>query len=252
MVANIAKETFGLNKTEFTSKISKIIANHRANSKLIGEPAEFVLRACRLTDSWQKSASDPDCVVYLRYLDLAGGRRVKMLSLERGGTRQPVPKAKLLDTLYPAKKTAVTATTEQKHFNEVKKAMRRAVDDQLREFRLNHSLPALCHLSGRHIRPGHRTDVDHVGQCFAELSDSFFANKFLKFSDVFLVGPPTAKRFKDSELWHDWIEYHREHARFALVHSSANRSKGSDGYATPPELIGSFAKQDPEDLSLDF
>lgn len=252
MVANIAKETFGLNKTEFTQKISKIITNHRANSKLIGEPAEFVLRACRLTESWQKSARDPECVVYLRYLDLAGGRRVKMLSLERGGSKQPVPKAKLVDTLYPPKKTAVTATVEQKHFNLVKQAMRRAVDDQLREFRLNHSLPALCHLTGRHIRPGTRTDVDHVGRCFAELSDSFVAEKFLKFSDIVLVGPPTAKRFKDPVLWLDWIEYHREHARFALVYASANRAKGSDGYATPPELLGSFKAESPEDLSLDF
>ena len=36
--------TFGLNKSEFSKKFSNIIKNFRANSKLIGEPKEFILR----------------------------------------------------------------------------------------------------------------------------------------------------------------------------------------------------------------
>jgi hypothetical protein len=252
MVASIAKETFGLNKKDFSEKISKIINNHRANSKLIGEPAQFVLRACRLTESWQKNASDPECMVYLRFLDLAGGRRVKMLMLEKGGCKQPVPKAKLIDTLYPPRKTASTASIEQKHFNLVKQAMRRAVDHQLKAFRDAQELPKFCPLTGKHIRQGVRTDVDHVGKSFAELSDSFLLQKNLFSSEIILVGPPTAKRFKDSELWDEWISFHEAHAEFALVHASANRAKGSNGYVTPSELYGSFKAKDPEDLSLDF
>jgi hypothetical protein len=48
------------------------------------------------------------------------------------------------------------------------------------------------------------------------------------------------------------VSYHLEHARFSLVCASDNRSKGASGYQTPEELIGSFAKESPEDLALDF
>jgi hypothetical protein len=41
-------------------------------------------------------------------------------------------------------------------------------------------------------------------------------------------------------------------ARYSITLSSANRSKGADGYTTDPELLGTFAKEDPEDLALDF
>jgi hypothetical protein len=97
-----------------------------------------------------------------------------------------------------------------------------------------------------------KTDVDHVGTCFSELADQFLREKGLNYSAVVLKGPPTAKVFTNTALWEQWVNYHLEHARFALVCSSSNRSKGADGYCTPPGLLGSFAKQDPEDLALDF
>jgi hypothetical protein len=76
--------------------------------------------------------------------------------------------------------------------------------------------------------------------------------KGLKYTDIVLKGPPTAKVFKDEILWQEWVQYHLKTARYALVCASANRSKGSDGYKTDPGLIGSFATEDPESLSLDF
>jgi hypothetical protein len=248
----LGRDTFGLTKTGYSEKLSRIIGNHRANSLLIGEPAEFVLRSCRLTERWGKMAGDPEVQVRLRYLDTAGGRRVKMLSLERGNTRQPVGKAKLIDELYPVKRIATSATPEEKHYNAVKAAMRRGILDQLKEYRDGIELPADCYLSGMKIRKGMRTDVDHVGMTFSEIADKFIAEQELCYTDLTLCGPPTGKRFKDTELWETWQEYHRGCARYALVLASANRSKGSDGYVTPPELYGSFAAEDPEDLSLDF
>jgi hypothetical protein len=248
----LGKDTFGLTKAQFNEKISRIIQNFRASSKLIGEPKEFVLRCCRLTEQWGKLANDPDVVVYLRNIDTAGGRKVKMLSLERGTTRQPVPKAKLVDALYPVKKIATTATTEEKHYNSVKSAMRRAITPQLKVFRDWVDLPIICPLTGRKIRQGMRTDVDHVGMTFSEIADTFIQGNGLKYSDITLKGPPTAKVFSDSELWCEWIDYHQAKARYSLVCASANRSKGADGYTTDPELLGSFSKEDPEDLSLDF
>lgn len=249
---SIGKDTFDLNKGEFSQKFGRIIQNFRANSKLIGEPKEFVLRACKLTEQWGKLASDAEVIVYLRNVDIAGGRKVKMVSLERGSTRQPVPKAKLVEALYPAKKIATTATPEEKHYNAVKAAMRLGVAPQLKAFRDWVDLPIVCSITGRKIRQGMRTDVDHVGITFSEIADTFIREKGLKYSAVVLCGPPTAKRFKDDALWQEWQEFHRKKARYSLVCASANRSKGSDGYVADCELVGSFEKEDPEDLALDF
>ena len=248
----LGKETFGLNKGEFTEKIGRIIKNFRANSKLIGEPKDFVLRCCKLTDKWGKMANDPDVIVYLRNIDIAGGRKVKVISLERGGTKQPVPKAQLVSALYPTKKIATSATVEEAHYLKVKAAMRNGIHYQLKAFRDSCQLPMVCSISGRKIIPGTRTDVDHIGMTFSEIADEFVREKCLNYSLISLKGPPTAKVFSDSALWQEWVAFHLSKARYALVFASANRSKGCEGYETPPELIGSFAKEDPEDLALDF
>ena len=249
---SIGKETFDLNKTEFSQKIGRIIQNFRASSKLIGEPREFVIRCCKLTEKWGKLANDPEVIVYLRNIDTAGGRRVKMLVLERGGTQQPVPKAQLVSALYPPKKTATTATPEEKHYNAVKAAMRNGIFYQLKSFRDNCSLPCVCYLTGKQIRPGMRTDIDHIGMTFSEICDEFVREKSLNYSRITLKGPPTAKVFADNVLWQEWVAFHLQKARYALTLASANRSKGADGYTTDPELLGTFAKEDPEDLALDF
>jgi len=248
----IGKDTFNLNKGEFSQKLGRVIQNFRANSKLIGEPREFVLRCCKLTEQWEKLANDSEVVVYLRNIDIAGGRKIKMISLERGTTKQPVPKQKLVDALYPPKKIATSATPEEKHFNNVRVAMRFAVTYQLKAFRDNCQLPVICHITGKKILPGQKSDVDHCGLTFSEIADNFVESQGLKYTDIILVGPPTAKRFKDTTLWEKWVYYHLEHARYSLALASANRSKGADGYTTKVELVGSFSKEDPEDLALDF
>jgi hypothetical protein len=249
---SIGRDTFDLNKTQFTEKLGRIIQNFRASSKLVGEPREFVLRCCKLTDQWQKLANDPEVVVYLRNVDTAGGRKVKMISLERGNTRQPVPKAKLVDALYPTKKIATTANPEEKHYNAVKGAMRLAIHYQLKAFRDSVNLPCVCSITGKHIRKGMKTDIDHCGMPFSEIADRFVVLKGITYSDITLMGPPTGKLFKDQKLWDEWIHFHMANAKYSLVCASANRSKGSSGYETPAELYGSFKSDDPDCLSLDF
>jgi hypothetical protein len=248
----LGKETFNLNKTEFSQKIGRIVQNFRASSKLIGEPKDFVLRCCKLTDQWGKMAVDPETEVYLRNIEIAGGRKIKMISLERGGTRQPVPKQKLVDALYPTKKIATSATPEEKHYNAVKQAMRGGIFYQLKAYRDSCGESTICSISGKKIRPGMRTDVDHVGMTFSEICDNFVREKCLNYSLITLKGPPTAKVFADRVLWEQWVAYHLQQARYSLTLASANRSKGCGDYTTPPELIGSFAKETPEDLALDF
>jgi len=87
---------------------------------------------------------------------------------------------------------------------------------------------------------------------FSEIADEFLREKCLNYSAVVLKGAPTAKMFSDQRLWEEWVAFHMSKARYALVCASANRSKGCGDYTTPPELLGSFSKEDPEDLALDF
>ena len=248
----LGRDTFGLNKTEFSDKIGRIIKNFRAGSKIIGEPRDFIIRCCKLTERWSKLANDEKVLIYLRNIEMAGGRRVKMIVLERGGTSQPVPKAQLVSALYPTKRIATSATPEEKHYNAVKAAMRNGVAHQLKAYRDACQLPIICYLTGRKILPGFKTDIDHTGKTFSELCDDFMREKCLNYSLVTLKGPPTKKVFSDGTLWVEWVEYHLEHARFALTLASANRSKGCGDYKTDPALIGSFKSNDPESLSLDF
>jgi hypothetical protein len=248
----IGKTTFNLNKGEYSETIGRIINNHRVNSKVIGLPKDFILRSCRLSTNWAKLANNPDVSVHIRNVDIAGGRKVRMVCLELNGTRQPIPKAKLVDSLYPPRKTKSSATPEEKHHGMVKAAMRRAVENQLKDFRSSVSYPLNCYLTGKKLLKGVLTDVDHVEMSFSEIADSFIRVKGLRYSDVILVGFPTGKKFKDTSLWDDWSEYHQSCAKYALVCPSANRSKGCGDYVTPPDLVGSFKAEDPEDLSIDF
>lgn len=252
MAISLGKTVLGLSKKEFTELIRKIIKNHRVNSRLIGTPRELILKASKITDKWGKIANRPDTLVYLRTIDIARGIKVKMISLEEGKTKQPVPLNQFISALYPPKPLPSPATPEERHYGAVKTSMRFAVDHQLKEFRDSVELPLQCPLTGAHIRKGVKTDVDHFGLSFSEIADRFLEVSGLKYSDILLEGPPTARKFKDKELWAVWQEYHKLQASFALVCASANRSKGCGDYVTPKELIGSLAPKDSTELSLDF
>jgi hypothetical protein len=250
---SLGKETFQLNKTQFKDKIDRIIKNFRVNTYLIGESRQFVIRACSLVSRWNKLAIDTETRVYLRNIEIANGRRVKMLCLERGGTQQPISKSKLVDSLYPVKKIATSATPEEKHYNSVRSAMRNGISSQLKEFRENVPRPITCRITGKILRRGARTDVDHWGKPFAQIADDFVREQGLTYVDILLVGPPNHKRFKDQKLWDLWQLYHLENCQLSVVCASANRSKGSDGYTTPQDLIGSYESENEEDsLSLQF
>ena len=197
-------------------------------------------------------AQKPDVLVYCRYQEMAGGRRVKMLSLESNGGRVPVPKGKLVEALYPTKKTASAATLEEKHFNAVKAAMRRGVEHQLKEYKATVSYPIECLVTGRLLRKGIRVDVDHYGKPFSQIADEWVEHNMMTYADIVLCGPPTGKRIKEDLLWNSWKEWHKENARLAVVCAKANRQKGAAGYATPVELLGSFKPQADDEIDLDF
>lgn len=249
---SVAKEALGLTKGQFSEKFSAIVNNHRLGAKLIGKPREFVLMACRLTDRWSKMANDTTVEVRVKSWK-AGPRKVKMIVLIRpDGREQPVGKGQIVDLLYPPRKTVNHASPEKKHAMAVRASMRQAVDYQLRNYRKTIKFPCECWHTQRPIRLGMRLDIDHIDKPFVELCDMFVAANDLTYTEIPLQGPPNLKKFKDAKLWSAWKLFHEMHARLAPSLPKANRSAGSGTYNASEELLGSFTKQDPDDLDLDF
>ena len=109
---SIAKEALGLGKGDFSKKVSNIVDAHRANSKIIGKPKDFVLTACRLSEKFSEVANRPDVEVRISYWK-AGPRKVKIIVLKQGGKEYPVPKGQLVDSLYPATQNSESRVTRK-------------------------------------------------------------------------------------------------------------------------------------------
>ena len=249
---SIAKETLGLNKGEFNKKIGEIITNHRVGAKIIGKPKEFVLIACRLTERYSKVANEDGVEVRMKNMHI-GPRKVKCLHLKRkDGREQPVMKGQLVDQLYPAKTIKTSASPEKKNALAVRSAMRQMVDYQLRAFRQCVRMPAECVHTGKIIRMGIKWDVDHIGKPFVQMCDEWVALHNMSYTDLALMGPPNLKRFRDTKLQKHWVLYHETHATLAPATAKANRAAGSGEYQASEALLGSFSKEDPDDIDMDF
>lgn len=249
---SVGKEVFEIGKGDFSDKFSRIVNAHRAGSKLIGQPRDFIITACRLASKFSKTANEDGVEVRLENYP-CGPRKVKMVILKRlDGFKQPVPKNQLIDQLYPPRVTKRAPNLERKHVSSVRAAMRQLVDSQLRAYRKTLQYPLECHVTGKQLRPGMRVDIDHLGKPFVQIADEWIASLNLTYCDFVLVGPPNLKKFKDRAFNDAWPMYHEDHARLIAVCAAANRSKGSGDYATPSEVIGSFEKKAENEIDLDF
>jgi hypothetical protein len=249
---SIGKDTFGIGKGDFSSKFSRIVNAHRAGSKLIGEPRNFIITACRLASRFSKVANEPDVEVRVENWQ-CGPRKVKMAILKRpDGFKQPVPKNQLVDQLYPPRETVRKPNLERKHVSSVRAAMRQLVDAQLRRYRSSLEYPIECHVTGKSLRPGMRVDIDHLGKPFVQLADEWVSSLGITYCDLTLCGPPNLKRFKEAKYNDAWQIFHEDNARLIAVCAAANRSKGASGYETPSDVLGSFAKTSDEEIDLAF
>jgi len=248
----IGKETFGLNKGEFSDKLSRIIEAHRVGSKLIGEPRNFIITAARLADRFSTVANEPDVELRVKMWP-CGPRKVKMAVMKRKDSKEyPIPKNQLVDALYPPRVTKRAPNTERKHVTAVRSAMRQLVDCQLRAYRKTLKYPIECHVTGKQLRPGMRVDIDHLGKPFVQIADEWVDSLGLTYCDLALVGPPNLKRFKEAKYSDAWPMFHEDQARLIAVCAAANRSKGASGYETPSGVIGSFEKTSDAEIALDF
>lgn len=248
---SIIKETLGMGKGDFSKSLSSVIDNHRTGSRLIGKPRDFVLTACRLSSKFSEVANRSDVEVRIESRR-TGPRKVKMLVMKQGGKEYPVPKGQLVDSLFPAKKIATSASPEKKHALLVRSTMRRLVDIQLRNYRKQLKRPAECFHTGKIIRIGTKFDIDHIGKPFLQIADEFVEAKGLKYCNIAIVGPPNMKRFKDGQLQKAWILYHEVQAKLAPSLPKANRSAGSGDYNASEALVGTFEGNSEDDVALDF
>ena len=245
-------------KGGFGEKISSIIENHRVGSKLIGKPAEFILESTRKVSKWSTVSYRPDVEVRLVNQQI-GPRKVKMIALrstsDKGNGRHDVlvPKNKLVDALFPAKKREGTDTSENVHYKKVRGAMRNAVSYQLKKARekIDWGFAECCN-TGKLLRQSMKIDIDHYGSCFAELCDQWLAFEGLTYCDVMLLGPPNSKRIKEKELESSWMKFHHKRAHLRPSLAAANRSKGAGEYMTDSKLIGTFKAQSEDEMSLDW
>ncbi len=248
----IGKETFGIGKGEFSKKLSRVVDAHRAGTKLIGQPRDFIITACRLASRFSKVANEQDIEVRVENWQ-CGPRKVKMVVLKRqDGFKQPVPKNQLVDQLYPARETVRKPNLERKHVSAVRAAMRQLVDSQLRRYRSKLEYPIECYVTGKTLRPGMRVDIDHLGKPFVQIADEWVGSLGLTYCDLALIGPPNLKKFKEAKYNDAWQMFHEDNARLIAVCAAANRSKGASGYETPQGVVGSFAKKNEEEIDLEF
>ena len=248
---SIAQEALGIGKSDFSKKLSQIINNHRAGSKLIGKPRDFVIQACRLSTKFSEVANRKDVEIRLENLSV-GPRKVKMLTMRQNGKRYPVPKKQLVDNLYPPKQSARAASPEKKHALAVRATMRQLIDSQLRDYRSSLDYPLECYVTGKLIRPGMSFHIDHILKPFVQICDEFISECDLTYCEIKLCGPPNLKRFANKDLQTYWQYFHCEYARLAPTLAQANMSKGSGTYEASEALIGTFEGDAKDDVSLDF
>ena len=241
-----------MTKGEFSKEISRIVKKYPCRTQIIGSDREFILEACKKCSRYATLASEENVILKPGYHRIANGRKVKMLFLHRSGSgfSVPVSKSVLVNTVYPVKKRATSASPEERNRSKVRAAMRNMVAYQLSDYRKSLIYPLTCWRSGARIIKGMKTDVDHIGDPFVKIADDFLARQGLTYADVVLAGPVNNKRFKDEYLSSLWIEFHKERATLALVLASENRSAGCGDYSSPEELLGSFEKEGA--ISLDF
>ena len=230
-------------KASVAAKLSKIVKSTRLHCRVQGDNKTFILNACRKVERFATVANDPSVWITVEQVR-CGIRYVRMLVLHRRepsakrASRQPCPKAQLLDGLFPSKKRKAQTPKQlakQKAIT-VRSAMRVRVEDQIKDFRRSLEFPRFCERTRVELKEWSKVDIDHLGCPFVQLCDEFMKTQNLYYSDIVLKGPPNCKEVQNQGFNKRWEEYHRSEACLGAVDASANRSAGC-GHYEPNEAL---------------
>lgn len=235
-----------MTKGEFAKRISVIINKTRLRCRVKKDDKEFILSACKKTKQFKTIAEDETAWITIENVR-AGPRYVRMLMLRRKEpgkrpSRQPCPKAKLVDAVYPPRKTKAKkaknpVSSAKNHAKRVRVALRLHVADQIKRFRDCIVYPRLCPRTNKKLFNWMKIDIDHIDKSFLQLCDEFMEQEQIFYSDLLLSGPPNLKELQDERVSSAWQKYHAKHAKLAAVEASANRSAGSGDYEANLELL---------------
>lgn len=235
-----------MTKSEFEKEISRIVNNTRLKCRVTKQDKLFLTEALKQTGRFATMGNDPTLWITVEKV-AAGPRYVRMLVLRRRPdptkrpSRQPCPKAKLVEAVYPTKtsrkKSENPLTKYKNHALKVREVFRSAVANQIKAFRSDLTYPRRCARTQIKLYDWMKIDIDHFNKPFIQLCDEFLKSSELHYSDIQIKGPPNMKELCDKALEYKWQEYHKTNAVLAAVDFKENRSAGSSNYIPDEKLL---------------
>ena len=222
-------------KIKSAQRFSDIVRVTRLKTPISPEDREFIAGILKKTKKYAALTEKENVEYTPRMIEISRGRRVRMICaeyLDESGKfcQIPISKIKAIEEAFPPKKKSPSQSAEslrKKKLSQVRSAFRLLIQPQIDEFRAGILWPVVCEESGKVLYAHDKSHVDHSGQPFVALVEDWLIENDLYYTDLKLVGPPTAKRLQDKELSESWITYHRDYACLGIVDASANMSKGA-------------------------
>ena len=211
-----------MKKNEVNNIISHIVKKYNINSKILGEDSIKIFELLELCPKLNYIKSEYYYLYVSNYK--IPGRNIKMIFATDGRKKIPLSKSKIINELFPPKINKVSY-----HINNVKKAARNIIKNQISNFREGISLPLICPLSHKKLTNWKLIHVDHKIP-FSILFSNWLDENRLSPLDIKLKGGVNNKTFADINLTNNWYLYHQEKSILQCVHYKANLEKSNKLY----------------------
>lgn len=226
-------------KTKSAKRFSDIVKGTKLKTAISIEDREFIESILVRTKRYKSITEKSKEVSYIpRMIKIASGRHVRMLCAEykspEGKSQQIcISKTKAIEEAFPKKTREGSSSSldKTKKISNVRASMRLSIQSQISKFRKSVSWPTVCVETGAILYQHDKTHVDHAGTSpFVKLVEDWLEANDLYYSSIDLVGPPTAKRFKDESLTKSWQKFHKENAQLEMISASYNMAKGANNW----------------------
>lgn len=214
------------NKTSLSKSLSYLLKIYGCNDILDKRHRDFVIDICKDIKAFRTLCNIEGIEIIVKNYSI-GSRRVKMLHFNYGKKSVPIPKGKVIDSLFPKK----TLTTKKVNPSvQVKAAMRKIIHSQIEDFRETVEFPCQCAITQNTLIHWGQIHVDH-NPTFVELVEGWLIQEDLYFDEIKITGRKNNPRFANKELEKSWYDYHLQHAGLRVTFKKANMSRGADGFS---------------------
>ena len=108
---------------------------------------------------------------------------------------------------------------------EVLQAHRLAVEDQIGEFIMSRMFNGRVLADDGRLYDRSEVEVHHQGKSFIDLVNEFLRLKGIRLEDVKTIDIGIGRDFADPQLRSEWIEFHRKHAKLAILPRERHRGE---------------------------